>query len=197
MDSVVVVSYFPGIKPSDLFISDVGVLKDVLGDVRDVEVRACLWGLSDGVPVAVLAVDGAKDLCDNMRWWSEGDPVKWFRVVVGEHNGRYAVAIHPKVDLSVERMRLNVAVHRPDVVWDDSKVDVFFCPVVFTSETVGNFAKIKGYIGDQVKVGFIEVGDLERFGVVSGEVFEGFVHELGVCEVAGAEYGEWLEKVLG
>src|SRR5262249_31714028 len=63
--------------------------------------HACLWLESAGQPRPVLVLDQAKAIADHLTEWAEGDPASWFRLVIAEHGGRYAIPILPRLHRSL------------------------------------------------------------------------------------------------
>jgi hypothetical protein len=43
----------------------------------------------------VLVLEQAEAIAEHLVEWAEGDPGSWFRIAMGQHRGRYALALLP------------------------------------------------------------------------------------------------------
>ena len=81
-------------------------LDHMLNQLPSGEAHACLWTESAGHVRPVLVLEQAAVIADHLVEWAEGDPGAWFRLAIGQHRGRYALALLPDLIRSRERFTL-------------------------------------------------------------------------------------------
>lgn len=193
-----VVSYIPFLRNYDQQTSSESMPTDIIDRIKDVSVDACLWAIEDDLPVAIFAVERAKELCDHILWWCHGDVSNWFKCVVGEDNNRYVVALHPTIEMSVQRIKLAASMKDSDFNPDDYNYHVLYRPIAFSSKDCGtsNYQKIKSWLKKELIVKLVEIDILRAWDGSNNDMLEDNIYTIGKVDVAFDGYQQWISKFL-
>lgn len=169
--SAFVVSYVPlltgragaGVSIDSMEVRD--VVNDVLAEVEklpDGRVAACIWLSKDNSPYPVLAIENMNQIVDHIEWWAEGKPLDWFELKLLNRDGKYAVVLVPRFEKSVERWNLayQLRVGYPPPRNTDYKI--IFRAIHFVSGTNTTYDAVKDLIGNELKIGFIDLKNVNR-----------------------------------
>jgi hypothetical protein len=176
---VVVVSYFP-MSPLSGSMEE---LKAVMDSLPDGCADACAWAEVKGEVSPVLLMNNARALAEHMKEWSEGKPTEWFSLVIEETDGKYAVALVPRIDKSVERNRIAYHLKNGWPLPENTKFEVAFGTVRFVSESKKAFDPVKERLGKTVEIYLTETGTFDPRGdmdLISLGRFELNVTEMAV-----------------
>jgi hypothetical protein len=155
---LLLVSYVPLLRGTagTLIEQDVtSALEHLLSKLPSGEAHACLWTESAGRFSPVLVMEQAEAIAQHLVEWAEGDPALWFRLAIGQHRGRYAVALLP--DLSRSRNRFELARRVAGLPIPD---DVEYChvyrPLHFVSGRAHTYKRISRHIPSRVTLGLLD-----------------------------------------
>jgi hypothetical protein len=135
-------------------------LDHLLSQLPSGEADACLWTESAGHVNSVLVLEQAEAIADHLTEWAEGDPGSWFRVAIGQHQGRYALALLP--DLTRSRDRFEQALRLAGLPAPDG---VEYCyvyrPLHFVSGRKHAFESVGHRIPSRVTLGVLDLADVD------------------------------------
>jgi hypothetical protein len=171
----------PGEPPALLLLSYVPLLRGKAGTVHDLHrdkgdaralaalldqapsgrAAACLWMLDgQGSPMPVLALEQAQAIAGHLIEWADNEPAKWFRVYLKERDGRYALALFPELQRSLERFRFAHLLEGGSPL-DSGRIQIITRPLHFVSGTGTAYAVVRDRIGDSVHVGLVDLALLD------------------------------------
>jgi len=150
----VVFSYAPLLKSDEPFLDDMDKLKDIIKKTEVIETYAkgVVWTLEDGIPVANMMFPMAYPIAAHLKEWAEGKPEEWFTLAHIKENGRYAMALMPNVEASVQRTKLRYQMIHGWSMPSDSNFQVFFAPLTFVSINSEAYDTMNPYIRDGARV---------------------------------------------
>jgi hypothetical protein len=101
----ILLSYVPLLRgvAGTMIVEGTTALAHLLDQLPSGEAHACLWTDSTGHVSPVLVLEQAKAIVYHLTEWAEGDPGSWFRLAIGHHRGRYALALLPGLTRSRDR----------------------------------------------------------------------------------------------
>jgi len=150
----------------------------LIDQLPDGRVSACLWITRDGHPLPIFAMDDMQRVVDHLEWWSEGKPVEWLDLQVMARNGKYAIALAPKLTKSVERWNLAYQLRTGYPAPDNTHYSIVFRSLHFISGgTMSAYHQIADQIGSEMSIGFIDTADLDSQN--PGKVLEQDIRTLG------------------
>jgi hypothetical protein len=167
-----VVSYIPLLtgEPGDTIGASPEGLAQLVkfaDSLPDGQADAILWGISpEGDPWPIFVLPDADKLFDHLVDWCEGSPTSWFDLRLVTRGDDYAMALVPRVQMSVERFRLAWELKHGSPPPEASSFRVLFKSIHFASQpgTVTTFRQVRPLLKSPVKVGFL---DSKRFSDVA------------------------------
>lgn len=133
---------------------------DMLAQLPSGEAQACLWTESAGNVSPVLVLEQAEAITDHLIEWTEGDPGSWFRLAIGEHYGRYGLALLPDLARSSERFKLArrlAGLPAPEAV----EYCHVYRPLHFVSELEHTFQRVRHRLPSRIAFGVVDRGDVD------------------------------------
>lgn len=150
----IIFSYVPLLKTNAPFLEDPEKLKAIIKETEVIETYAkgVVWTLEGGIPVANMMYPMAYPIAKHLKEWAEGKPEEWFTLAHIKEDGRYAMALMPDVQKSVERTKLNYQMIHGWPMPKDSKFEIFFAPLTFLSVNSEAYDTMEPYIRDGARV---------------------------------------------
>ncbi len=161
IEGVIIVSYVPLLRghPGELLSAE---RAEELVATGAGHVEAVLWTLeADGEFVPILALTRGDEIFEHLVEWSEGSPASWFHVEFDEDGDRYALAIVPDAERSIERFMLARAlVTGTETPVQRAEVVMVFEPLLFQGPLSDASRRALAGLGDAVSVGIVDVDSL-------------------------------------
>jgi hypothetical protein len=159
-----VISFIPLLRAKPGTTMPIDFTESVLMPALESEVghvRAVVWADFDsGAPWPVLVLDHANEILEHLAEWAEGSPADWFTLIWTTNGDRYALALMPRVDRSVERYRTVRHISAGEEVPSDATFHVAFKPILFRGPmSASSRAMLRG-IPQRVRVGFLDRDEL-------------------------------------
>jgi hypothetical protein len=129
------------------------------------EAMACLWGAKDGHAHPILMINHAQSLIDHLTTWAEGVPQRWFNLHIyySAKYDRYAVALIPKLEMSIERHKLQHKLNTGADLPKNATFSLLFMPIKFTSRPKpATFLKLRHMIDKKATLAFVEGEGLDE-----------------------------------
>lgn len=148
---------------------------------------ACLWMLRDESskePIAVLVLERAKEIGEDLKLWAEGKPEEWFDAEIGQLGDRYAIVLLPRFEKSIARQKVATLIDLEEI-FDSDKYTIMFSPLHFVSLSSNAFNGIKHNIGKKITIYVIDkeyVDPDHPFDFRQSDLFE-----LGTFDVPGPD----------
>ena len=149
------------------------------GDAYNSKADTCLWlqwegsdaykghKIKDGTIFPVLGIDNANNIAAHLKEWSEGNPERWFDLVIADSIGRtdvlsnrYCVVLMPKYEESVARWKLKYLATNGEFAPMDTEFDVVSRPLAFGSGGASTYSKIVDKltpVGQSMPVGVVDM----------------------------------------
>lgn len=159
-DSFVLISYVPLLRgrPGMAVEATPGAIGELLGSSEPGagQVEGVLWCRDpDGATWPTLLIERAREVMEHLVEWAEGDPARWFRLVVDEAGREYAMALMPRMDLSIERYRAARRLVAGDAGPEWVPARVMSQPLVFRGPKSSISDGALAAMPDEVRVGFL------------------------------------------
>ncbi len=123
--------------------------------------EGCLWAQNEnGTISAILLMNQAKEILDHLTAWADNKPQDWFHVSLLHRDGKFALALFPRLMKSVQRMSVRMMMDGEAPLTQDD-CSIFFDAINFSSGDT-NYVKVKDKIGKTMTVGFLDKKDLAR-----------------------------------
>lgn len=136
---------------------------DAVGPLLDADaghVDAVVWAVDDAGRLSpIFAMACADEVFEHLVEWSEGSPATWFRLLYDENDDEYAMALVPDVQRSLDRSRLAHSLATGAEALHE-EVRIVFQPLLFRGPKSDVSRRALPLLGDQVTVGFVDVGAL-------------------------------------
>lgn len=138
-DDVFLVSYIPLLRDTSLFKEVKSpehfeeILKKIGFDSTNNEAIGCIWYVNDGEFFPVIVLENADEIASHLIEWSDNQPEKWFKVHYAKDKFKYAMALSPNVDESINRFKINHQLRTGYPVPKKTKFQVLFKYIHFTS----------------------------------------------------------------
>lgn len=158
----VVVSYCPLLLPPSgkaTYSLDSGEANSITKHIDSLPsgvARGCLWVNEDKRVAPVLLYEEAREIYEHLVIWSEKKPDDWFEYILVERGERYALAVFPRINKSIERWRINYHLYTGFPVHPKAEFSLLFKPLVFISQNKGVFGQIKVKLGKKIVLGFLD-----------------------------------------
>jgi hypothetical protein len=172
-------------------------IKDIYDNYIDTDVgtaRGCAWCMStdDDSVGLVFAIEKAAEIHDHLTQWAEGVPQRWFDLCLYDAGARYAIALMPNFERSVERFKeANRTVNNIEIA-KDAKFQLIAKPILFISDPDPvTFYKIKGKIGKRIQVGLVDPSKIANNAMKADDVLD-----LGSFKMNSDMYTEYLAEVM-
>ena len=154
---LLLLSYIPLLRgiAGTLVEEGMTALDHMLSQLPSGEAHACLWTESAGHVSPVLVLEQAEAIADHLIEWAEGDPGSWFRLAIGQHRGRYALALLPDLTRSRERFELArrlAGLPAPD----DAEYCHVYRPLHFVSGREHIYESVSRRVPSRVRLGIVD-----------------------------------------
>ena len=176
--SAMVVSYVPLLFGDSMSsVEDPKEITEALLKIPDVETLACVWFIKDNKPFPIIVMKDMKKVLDHLNWWSEGKPTEWFDLNIAQRDGKYIIALIPRIKKSIERWDIAYQLRTGYPPPRDTKYSVMFRSITFVSGNGTVFDKISDQIGSEIKIGFVDDNDVNRNNI--SDIADDKIHTLG------------------
>lgn len=155
---------------------------------------ACVWLQDDeGRLGPCLLLPQAAAIADHLKAWAEDRPEEWFQLCAAEHGPLYGLALMPRLDKGIERLRTAYQLRHGLPLPKDIRVTALFKPLHFSSKPGHMFGQVKAHLGDRVRLAVMDSGlvdpanprgapwdkaiELGRFELACGEPECGYIEE--------------------
>lgn len=110
-DQVILMSYVPLVDGSpgqtlENGEGGVAVIQELMDGAPTGQADGCAWSENGPEVMPVLMFCGAEEILAHLVRWSEGKPEKWFDLYLRGKGDQYAIALCPKIAMSVERYKM-------------------------------------------------------------------------------------------
>lgn len=139
-------------------------LKDVVSKIEEYncQAKACLWAIRDDKSkMPVFMIPKLKEVVEHLKWYTANSVEKWFSIAISDNGNRYSIVLMPNLDLAVERYKVNYGLTTGKEFPKDPKFTFIFNPIKFMSENMGSYNSVKGDIGSEIYLGFIDNDDVD------------------------------------
>ena len=159
--SVILFSYVPLLDgPPGLTVEnpDPGAMTELLEAMPSGQALACIWVGDKEDPNKISPIflyEEAEDLVDHLIRWAENEPLKWFDLHLKEKDGKYVLALVPKVEKSVERYKIAYQMKNGYPMPKDVQTNIIFRSLHMVSGGNSVFSQHKDKVGDTLKIGFL------------------------------------------
>jgi hypothetical protein len=160
--SALVVSYVPLLTGEAGSLVDSEDLAGLVDQLPSGGADACIWLMRDHQPIPVFVMENANDIIDHLVAWSEEKPIEWFSLKIMDRDGKYAIALIPNLEKSVERWRMAYHLRVGYPVPTNAHFNIFFRTINFVSGGKTSYHSVKDMIGPETQVGFIDLKDVDR-----------------------------------
>lgn len=167
---LIVVSYWPLIQGTAGAVAKPEVLQDLIAAAGEdtPAVHGCLWSywpeprpeLWPDLPVApntvfpTLIVNRGHEVSEHLMHWSDYDPSAWFRLIIATKGHRYAIALMPDHQKSIERWRYAYRLNTGHDV-PDGEIQIISNPLSVVSTISNSFAMLTP-VGTDIPVGIAD-----------------------------------------
>ena len=193
----VIVSYIPFLEGEagkflDLDKDSISNLDNILKDSPSGAADGCLWMSDEGSPYPVFIMERGLDLVEHMKVWSEGELENWFKLSFLEKDGKYAIALSPNLNKSMERWKITFQL-KTGFPPPEGKYNFIFQPIFFVSGGSTAFHLVKDKLRDEVYVGFI---DSDKVDMENPQNMDPHIFRVGPFTIDEENFKSYLEKVI-
>lgn len=163
MDSIILISYFP-LLYSEPVIAGVEILDKFKSKIEESTkygtAKGCIWTIRDGVPMPIFIMEQAKAISKHIHTWSEDKIEDWFEIKFQKKNGRYVLALIPRIQKSIERWKIQFQLQYGYPPASNLKFQILFQPLQFISGYNTVFEKL-GDLPNPMRLGLIDPKDID------------------------------------
>jgi hypothetical protein len=159
----IVVSYCPLLMPSadqkltyDPESNKANSIIKYIDSLPSGNAKGCLWVNEEKNVAPVFLYENAFEIYEHLVLWSEKEPEKWFEYVLVEKGDKYAIAVFPRVNKSIERWRMTYHLCTGFPIHPKAGFSLLFKPLTFISQNKGVFGQIKVKLGKKIVLGFLD-----------------------------------------
>ncbi len=167
----------------------------VMEDLPDGQAEACVWGQEDQLPIALLAMERAKEIVEHLREWSEGRPESWFHLLLRWRDDRYGMSLVPNLRKSSERWKIAFQLQHGYPPAPDSEI-FRWKPLCVRTMSMSNLTVIRANCNmSRVKVGLVDTAVVRREPLSVGD---GDAHWIGTFETGPVKgmYGSLFSQMM-
>lgn len=118
-----------------------------------IHVYMCLYGSYQDRATPIFVINKARDVIDHLLAYSEGDPTKYFKLLVGEYDAKYFLIIQPNTDQAILKFRRQQSDRGRDIP-QDATINVIMKHIAFFSHRTQLLKKLD--LSKPVHVGIID-----------------------------------------
>lgn len=174
-------------------------IKEIIGPAFDSapdDVKGCAWQTSDGSPQPLLVIDHMDEIINHLIEWGDGVPQRWFNLHLYEHNNRYAVALIPNLERSIERFISAMKIFNNIEVDRRSKFNLIFRPLMFTSAPhPKTYGTVKDKLPERIMLRAIDATNLTHQ-PHAFQVEQEKVRDIASFKVRHDSFNGYLDKIL-
>jgi hypothetical protein len=165
-DSFLIISYSPLLygSPANYHNLTEENLKEMVNKMEEYncQARACLWAMRDDkTKMPVFMISKMKEVLEHLKWYTTEEVEKWFSIAISDDGKRYSIVLMPNLELAIERYKVNYGIITGNKLPDNPKYTFLFNPLRFLSENIGSYNSVKGDIGSEIYIGFIDSDDVD------------------------------------
>jgi hypothetical protein len=140
--------------------------------------KGVLWTNDKHGLNALLVIDNAKAVYAHLMEWCEGMCQDWFIYQYKQFDECYCITIHPRIDVSINRMKVNANIQYGNKFKEfNSKIYVLYRPLTCVGTSLKTIKSIKNFNKNKLNVGLIDALDVESHNYENASILHGVSYD--------------------